>query len=113
MLICKILWNLHACLINVETAFLHGDLANDIYIDCPEGIKNVNNSVDCLKLEKYIYGLVQAARQFFRKSKEVLLKLGFEMNKADPCLLIKKNEKGVIFVVLYVNDCLCVGRKQR
>ena len=45
--------------------------------------------------------------------KEVLIKLGFETSKADPCLLIKKDEKGVIFVALYVNDCLCVGSKQQ
>ena len=113
LLICKILWNLHACLIDVETAFLNGDLTNDIYMDCPEEMKNVNNSVNCLKLEKCIYGLVQAARQFFRKLKEVLVKLGFETSKVDPCLLIKKDEKRVIFVGLYVDDCLCVGSKKQ
>ena len=82
-------------------------------MDCPEGMKNVNNSVDCLKLVKCIYGLVQAARQFFRKLKEVLVKLGFKTSKADPCLLLKRDEKGVIFVALYVDDCLCVGSKQQ
>ena len=103
--------NLHACLINVETAFLHGDLTNDIYMDCLEGMKNVNNSVDSLELLKCIYGLVQAAQQFFRKLKEVLVKLGFKTSKADPYLLIKRNDKGVIFVALYVDNCLCVGIK--
>ena len=62
LLICKLLWGLHACLIDVETAFLHGDLTNDIYMDCPEGMTGVNNAVDCLELLKCIYGLVQAAR---------------------------------------------------
>ena len=113
LLICKILWNLHACLIDVETTFLHSNLTNDIYIDCPEGMTSVNNSIDCLELLKCIYGLVQAARQFFRKLKEVLGKLGFKASKVDPCLLIKRNEKGVIFVALYVDDCLCVGSKQQ
>ena len=60
----------------------------------------------------HIYGLVQAARQFFKKLKEILAKLGFKASKADPCLLIKRNEKGIIFVALYVDDCLCVGSKQ-
>ena len=82
-------------------------------MDYPEGMKNVNNLVNCLKLVKCIYGLVQAAQQFFRKLKEVLIKLGFETSKADPCLLIKKDEKGVIFVALYVDDYLFIGSKQQ
>jgi len=49
---------------------------------------------------------------FSKKLKEVLAKLGFKASKADPCLLIKRNEKGIIFVALYVDDCLCVGSKQ-
>ena len=88
------------------------DLTNDIYMDCPEGMTGVNNAVDCLELLKCIYGLVQAAKHFFKNLKEVLAKLGFNASKADPCLLIKRNEKGIIFVALYVDDCLCVGSKQ-
>ena len=38
--------------------------------------------------------------------------MGFKASKVDPCLLIKRNEKGIIFVALYVDDCLCVGSKQ-
>ena len=112
LLIVKLLWGLDACLIDVKSVFLHGYLTNDIYMDYPGGMTGVNNFVNCLELLKCIYGLVQAARQFFRKLKKILEKLGFKASKADPCLLIKINEKGIIFVALYVDDYLCVGSKQ-
>ena len=38
--------------------------------------------------------------------------LGFKASEADPCSLIKGNEKGIIFVALYVDDCLCECSKQ-
>ena len=88
----------------METAFLHGDLTNDSYMDCPEGMEDVDPREDCLQLNKCIYRLVQSTRQFFK-----ITKLGFEASKADPCLLTKRYKKGVIFIALYVDDCLCIG----
>jgi len=58
LLIVKLLWDLDACLIDVETAFLHGDLTNDIYMNCPKELTDVNKSVGCLELLKCIYGLI-------------------------------------------------------
>ena len=43
----------------VETAFLHGDLKEQIYMDCPEGMEHKED--ECLLLIKSIYGLVQAS----------------------------------------------------
>jgi Reverse transcriptase (RNA-dependent DNA polymerase) len=45
-----------------ETAFLHGELDEEIYMDSPKGLPNANNK--CVKLKKALYGLVQSARQF-------------------------------------------------
>ena len=63
MLILKLIWNLKACIIDVETAFLHGDLQEEIYMNIPEGMNS--NPNDCLLLTKTIYGLVQSAREFY------------------------------------------------
>jgi Reverse transcriptase (RNA-dependent DNA polymerase) len=82
MLISKLIWNLNACIIKVETAFLHGDLQEEIYMNIPMN----SNPNDCLFLTKTIYGLVQSAREFYKKLITVLKSLGFKENKSDPCL---------------------------
>jgi len=61
-------------------------------------------------LEKSIYGLVQAARQWWARFTEVLSKeMGFSKSLTDPCLLYQKSERGEIILCIYVDDVLCVG----
>ena len=54
-------------MIDIETAFLHGDMEETIYMNLPEGLdlyerKNINNDEECVILKKSINGTVQAAR---------------------------------------------------
>jgi Reverse transcriptase (RNA-dependent DNA polymerase) len=65
MLILKLIRNLKARIVNVETAFLHGDLQDEIYMNISEGMNS--NLNDFLLLTKTIYGLVQCAREFCSK----------------------------------------------
>ena len=87
MLIAKLIWNLKACIVDVETAFLHGELQEEIYMNIPEGMNSDSNN--CLLLTKTIYGLVQSAREFYKILISVLKSIGFKENKSDPCLLSK------------------------
>jgi hypothetical protein len=102
-----IVWKLDAKIVNVETAFLHGDLEEDIYMDCPPGMKNEPD--ECLQLGKTIYGLVQAAIQWWKKLVTIMRKIGFKGGYSDPCLMTRRYALGIIFIPLYVDDCLCVG----
>ena len=99
----------------IETAFLYKDLGEEIYLMIPKGYREYrgeNLEGKCLLLRHAIYGLGQAAQQFFKKMKEVLeTKLGFRKCMNDQCLYIKKNEEGVIVVCLYIDDILCVGNQ--
>jgi Reverse transcriptase (RNA-dependent DNA polymerase) len=60
----------------------------------------------CLKLKKAIYGLVQAARQWWKKFKTVIENMGYTACDADPCLFIKDNptEGTKSFIAIYVDD---------
>ncbi len=53
---------------------------------------------DDLALNKCLYGLVQAARQYYNKAVEVLCKIGFNGGEVETSLFWNKYEKGVVFV---------------
>jgi len=86
LLITMLVWNLDAIIIDVESAFLYGDLDEEIYMDLPDRMTGFED--ECLLLLKAIYGLVQAARQWHKKLIEVLKKIGFKGGIADPCLMM-------------------------
>jgi Reverse transcriptase (RNA-dependent DNA polymerase) len=54
---------LKAKVVDIETAFLHGDLKETIYMEIPRGMEASTD--ECLMLNKTIYGLVQSNREFY------------------------------------------------
>ena len=58
------------------------------------------------KLNKSIYGLKQAFRQWYYKFHQVIISSGFEMNMIDDCIYHKFNGSKHIYLVLYVDDIL-------
>ena len=92
LIIAMLVQKLEAKSIDVSTAFLHGDLDEDIYMLC----KEVYGEEEALLLLHAIYGLVQAARSFYLKFTEKLKKIGFKGGYPDPgfvlsqlCLMIR------------------------
>jgi len=110
LLIILIVLRLEGKLIDVETAFLYGNLEEEIYMDCPEGM--ITDGDECLLLLQSIYGLVQAARQWWKKLVTILKKIGFVPSLADPCLLTKQKNDKFVYIGLYVDDCICIGHKE-
>ncbi|CAA7023599.1 unnamed protein product [Microthlaspi erraticum] len=85
---------------DVKTAFLNGDLEEEVYMCQPEGfiIEGQENMV--CKLKKSIYGLKQASRQWYLKFDEIITKFGFKENiAADPCIYLKISGSKFIFLV--------------
>ena len=108
LIIAMLVQKLEAKIIDVSTAFLHGDLDEDIYMLC----KEVHGEDEALLLLHAIYGLVQAARRFYLKFKEKLRKIGFEGGYPDPCLMVRRNENGICFIAIWVDDSLLVGHEK-
>jgi hypothetical protein len=119
-LILKLLFGLHAEQYDIETAFLEGNLDEEIYMLLPEGYADylkekhgceINEDEYCLKLHMAIYGLVQAAWQWWKKFKGVLKSLGFEPSSVDPCLFIKPDVR-LSLNTIYVDDGCMLGKKE-
>ena len=117
-------------ILDVEIAFLHVDLYDDIYMVLPTRYhllpKNKNHLHKigyrgpihqakmnfCAKLSKDLYSLVQAAWQWWKKFITDLTCVGFIKGEVDPCLLYRRDKHGLCIVIVYVDDCLCIGDKK-
>ena len=91
---------------DVKTAFLNGDLEEDIYMAQPPGFFERGKESLVCKLNKSIYGLKQASRQWNRKFDQVMTAAGFQENKMDECVYLKVSDSRFIFLVLYVDDIM-------
>ena len=79
---------------DVKTAFLNGDLDEEIYMKQPEGFVMPGHENKVCKLKKSLYGLKQAPKQWHRKFDDVVLSNGFSLNQADKCVYSKFDASG-------------------
>ena len=109
---------LDSLVMDVETAFLYGDIEEEIFMKSPVGMEEIDpgsSPEDCYQLEKGIYGLCQAERQFWEKFVDTIKKepFGFTVSSADPCMLFKENNLGICIIIMYVDDMLIIGKKEQ
>ena len=91
---------------DVKTAFLNGDLSEEVYMSQPEGFKENGKENMVCRLKRSIYGLKQASRQWYLKFDKIVTSFGFIENKFDQCVYMKVNGSKYIFMVLYIDDIL-------
>nr|KAJ0213553.1 hypothetical protein LSAT_V11C400214640 [Lactuca sativa] len=95
---------------DVKTAFLNGDLDEEIYMKQPEGFVIPGNEHKVCKLNKSLYGLKQAPKQWYQKFDGVVLSNGFALNQVDKCVYSKFDTSGKgVMICLYVDDMLIFG----
>jgi Reverse transcriptase (RNA-dependent DNA polymerase) len=120
VLVQNLVYNLHSHQFDIVTAFLYGLLDEEIYIQFPEGYekfliehhgKHISSKTHCVLLLQALYGLVQAARQSYKKITSIFGKLDFLPSPADPCLYIKKHKgkEPPAYIILYVDDGVIFG----
>ena len=101
--------NLHLEQLDVKTAFLHGDLEEDIYMTQPEGFEVSGKENLVCKLHKSLYGLKQAPRQWYKKFNEFMSNSGFKRCDMDHYCYVKKYTNSYVILVVYVDDMLIAG----
>ncbi|GJW88262.1 ribonuclease H-like domain-containing protein, partial [Tanacetum coccineum] len=94
--------------LDINNAFLYGELAEDVYMTLPEGYFDKDDKRVC-KLVKSLYGLKQAPRKWNEKLVSVLLENDFLQSKND-FSLFTKNKNGIFIALLvYVDDIVITG----
>jgi hypothetical protein len=92
--------------LDVRTAFLNGDLSEEVYLRLPSELGG-----KIWKLHKALYGLKQAARAWHDKLRDEMLKHGFTPCKHEPCLFFRGQGDMRVYVVIHVDDALIFGQR--
>ena len=92
--------------LDVKTAFLNGDLNEEVYIKLPPELGG-----KILRLHKALYGLKQAARAWFAKLRDSVIEYGFTPSKHEPCLFTRGQGSKRVEVVVHVDDALIAGKR--
>ena len=93
--------------LDVKTAFLHGDLEEEIYMKQPEGFEEKGKENHVCHLLKSLYGLKQSPRQWYKRFDSFMLAHDFTRSSYDSCVYYKELVSGsFIYLLLYVDDML-------
>jgi hypothetical protein len=100
-------WIVHH--MDVKSAFLNGDLVEEVYVAQPPGFSAEGHEGKVLKLHKALYGLRQAPRAWNSKLDSVLHDLGFLRCKSEHGLYTRVKESRRLLVGVYVDDLIILG----
>ena len=95
--------------LDVKTAFLNGELDEEVYMDQPDGFEAAGFERRVCRLKRSIYGLKQSSRQWYLRFHDSITSFGFEMIEEDHCVYVKRSKKNVLILSLYVDDILLAG----
>ncbi|GJX20503.1 retrovirus-related pol polyprotein from transposon TNT 1-94 [Tanacetum coccineum] len=91
---------------DVKTAFLNGNLREEVYVSQPDGFVDKDNPNHVYKLKKALYGLKQAPRAWYDMLSSFLISQDFSKGSVDPTLFIRRDSKELLLVQIYVDDII-------
>lgn len=92
---------------DVRTAFLNGDLIEEIYMEQPTEFTDISDKV--CKLQRSLYGLKQASRCWNKKFKDFIQLFGFITCKADSCVFVSRKNGQLTVLAIHVDDGLIIS----
>ncbi|GJS70863.1 retrovirus-related pol polyprotein from transposon TNT 1-94 [Tanacetum coccineum] len=91
---------------DVKTAFLNGELKEEVYVSQPEGFVDQDNPSHVYKLKKALYGLKQAPRAWYDMLSSFLISQQFAKGAVDPTLFTRHVGNDILLVQIYVDDII-------
>ncbi|KAI4387126.1 hypothetical protein MLD38_004980 [Melastoma candidum] len=91
---------------DVKSAFLNGEIKEEVYVDQPPGFEDPKKHDHVYKLDKALYGLKQAPRAWYERLSQFLIEKGYRKGKVDITLFLKKHGTELLIVQIYVDDII-------
>ena len=85
-----LIWSVYQ--FDVKSAFLNGELEEEVYVQQPEGFVVRDNEDKVYRLKKALYGLKQAPRAWYKRVDSYFLQHGFVRSENEPTLYVKKSD---------------------
>ncbi|KAI3758325.1 hypothetical protein L6452_05885 [Arctium lappa] len=98
---------------DVKSAFLHGKLNEEVYVQQPPGFESTEYPNHVYYLDKALYGLKQAPRAWYETLSTFLINNGFEKGTIDTTLFIKRYKNEMLLVQIYVDDIIFGSTNQK
>ena len=98
---------------DVKTAFLNGELSEEVFMSQPEGFVEKGKESFVCRLKKSIYGLKQSPRCWNTALDAHLKKMKFVQTKGDPCLYVSTDRAETVIIAVYVDDILIAGKTDK
>ncbi|KAD6454709.1 hypothetical protein E3N88_09415 [Mikania micrantha] len=104
-------WEVHH--LDVKSAFLHGELKEEVYVTQSEGFVKPGNAGKVYKLSKALYGLRQEPRAWNVKLDQTLKSLEFKKCTLEQAVYTKRNKTSVLLIGIYVDDLIVTGTPRK
>ena len=95
-----------------NSAFLNGQLDEEIFMQLPPGFEDTNSSTLVAHLNKAIYGLKQAGRTWYTALHSALDGIGFKRSNYDHGVFYAQISAGLVVLAIHVDDCTITGNTQ-
>ncbi|KAH9134621.1 hypothetical protein AeRB84_019649 [Aphanomyces euteiches] len=103
------LQSMHICHMDVQTAFLNGNLQETLYMRQPPGYVQPGQDHLVCRLNKSIYGLKQYSREWNSALDSYFKSKGFVQLKTGPCIYFQRTRQGLVLVGVYVDDFILLS----
>ena len=96
-------------LLDVQNAFLHGVLEEEVYMCQPPGFVDPTRPEHLCQLVKALYGLKQAPRAWHARLASALRAHGFVPSTAHTSLFLLQRPQVTMYLLVYVDDIILVS----
>jgi transposase InsO family protein len=90
---------------DVKSAFLNGDLDEEVFMEVPEGIEGIGTDKVC-RLLRSLYGLKQSPRCWYQKLNTFLSEQGFTRLQSDHAVYIRQTRSSLVILAMHVDDLM-------